>query len=272
MSEQSWQEQMRDRRRSVPGCPDPVPDPSVSEQEGTTPVFGQVAWGADQQAVIWQGEKWVPLEVQGAGPLNPVAVGTVLRTGTEVLTWTGVRWAPVEEVARREAEASRSLPPVARMKQSTEEAVLRLWMEQGRAAMRAWKDSELDSPTGLPQPPAPFPLLFDAVARFVFEMWSQELTLYLMRVGFWDDERTFGDEMALLHSEVSEAVQEFREHGFETRTRGDGKPEGVAYEFADVFIRLLDDCVRCGITLPAVFREKQDFNWTRPYRHGDRNL
>lgn len=86
-------------------------------------------------------------------------------------------------------------------------------------------------------------------------------------------ERTFGDECALLHSEVSEALEAFRTNGFEDfDDPKTGKPEGVASEFADVFIRLLHYCEVHGIDLEYEFERKMAYNEKRPWRHGGRTL
>ena len=64
--------------------------------------------------------------------------------------------------------------------------------------------------------------------------------------GWWDEERTFGDLIAEVHSKLSKALEAYRELGT-TKTAytvdADGaltKPEGVPYELADVVIRVAD--------------------------------
>ncbi len=67
--------------------------------------------------------------------------------------------------------------------------------------------------------------------------------------GWWDEERSFGDLIALVHSELSEALEAYREHPnplppydrtFTLEKLPNGKPVGVASELADVVIRVAD--------------------------------
>lgn len=111
--------------------------------------------------------------------------------------------------------------------------------------------------------------------------------------GFTD--ASFGERIALIHSELSEALEAYRERGFKESTsfnttgysqawdlesiREDleamgvvGKPEGVASELADAVIRILDTCEAFGINLERAIIEKMAYNDTREYRHGGKLL
>jgi NTP pyrophosphatase (non-canonical NTP hydrolase) len=110
-----------------------------------------------------------------------------------------------------------------------------------------------------------------------------EVDTYCKDLGWRDPEHpaSFGDRMAMLHSEVSEAVEAYRVWGTDDHTHtppvsalsyGPPKPEGLGSEFADVLIRLLDDCAVYGIDLEAEYERKMAYNRTRSYRHGGKAL
>lgn len=105
--------------------------------------------------------------------------------------------------------------------------------------------------------------------------------------GFWENPPEFGTSVALIHAELSEALEEVRA-GNRIRAKdptptvyysGGGyyataptaccvKPEGYAIELADAVIRIADLCGYMGVDLEKAIREKMAYNATRPYMHG----
>lgn len=76
--------------------------------------------------------------------------------------------------------------------------------------------------------------------------------------GFWDIPREFGTLIALIHSELSEALEADRE----------GDKEHVGEELADVFIRLADLCGGLEIDIESAILAKMEKNKDRPRMHG----
>jgi len=77
--------------------------------------------------------------------------------------------------------------------------------------------------------------------------------------GWWDEERNDGELIALMHSELSEALEAMRNHA-----GGDA----IAEELADCCIRIFDYCGAKNIDLERTLLKKIEYNKTRSYRHG----
>jgi NTP pyrophosphatase (non-canonical NTP hydrolase) len=104
--------------------------------------------------------------------------------------------------------------------------------------------------------------------------------------GFWEEEGSFAEQIALMHSELSEALEEYRNkkpmdfiyfsncsNGCESLTKqcktcSDAKPEGIPIELADVLIRIFDTCGHYGIDLEQAIEMKMKYNEGRPHKHG----
>jgi|SRR6185312_10022530 len=110
--------------------------------------------------------------------------------------------------------------------------------------------------------------------------------------GWYDGEaanKNIGEMLALIHSEVSEALEDWRNGNMELKflrccdlaryghrdgcpgkETGVGKPVGFPSEIADIAIRVGDLCGFLGIDLEKAVSEKMAYNATRPYRHGNK--
>lgn len=84
--------------------------------------------------------------------------------------------------------------------------------------------------------------------------------------GFWERDINFAEAAALMHSEISEAVEAER-RGIEDSPHIDGY-SAVAEELADTILRVLDWCGARKIDIGGAVFAKLKFNRTRPFRHG----
>ena len=122
----------------------------------------------------------------------------------------------------------------------------------------------------------------------IYELVHQSYSLAKEK-GWHDQPRSILEALALVHSEVSEAVEDVRRgvdpvaitgiiptmagDYIEKYERGRSfpvgvKPTGLPIELADAVIRIADLCGELGIDLEKAIEIKHEYNKTRPYRHG----
>ena len=89
--------------------------------------------------------------------------------------------------------------------------------------------------------------------------------------GWHDRERTFGDVIALCHSELSEALEAYRNDEPMFWMNKD-KPDGIAVEMIDCVIRILEYLAGESVNIGALLMIKIGYNRLRTYRHGGKKL
>jgi NTP pyrophosphatase (non-canonical NTP hydrolase) len=98
--------------------------------------------------------------------------------------------------------------------------------------------------------------------------WQEEVHRIAVSKGFDVRTRNVAESLCLMHSEISEAMECWRDSDIELRFDENGKPEGLKSELADVVIRVMDFMEGFGMDLERAIALKSDYNQRRPLLHG----
>ena len=92
----------------------------------------------------------------------------------------------------------------------------------------------------------------------------EEVHTLAIEKGWYDQERPVPELLCLIHSEISEALEAYRNYTPE------GEKGCISEELSDAVIRIFDMSEALGIDIVSAVNEKHKINCDRPYRHGNK--
>jgi hypothetical protein len=103
--------------------------------------------------------------------------------------------------------------------------------------------------------------------------WQEIVHHNAVNKDWWDavsENNNIPEKIALIHSEASEALEDYRNQAMELTLGPGGKPVGFPVELADIVIRVLDLAEYLGHDLERVIALKHKYNESRAIRHGNK--
>lgn len=105
-----------------------------------------------------------------------------------------------------------------------------------------------------------------------WDIYAAAVHGWARRKGWWESDRNDYEMIALMHSELSEAVEALREgnppSGKLASVTESMRFTQVEEEMADLVIRLMDTAFARGWDIAGAIDAKMEYNEHRPYRHG----
>lgn len=94
--------------------------------------------------------------------------------------------------------------------------------------------------------------------------WQRAIHAYAIDHGFWEHGESpyIPEKLCLIHSEISEALEAYRNH------IPVGEKGWIGEELADATIRIFDLAEKLGLNLETIMKKKHAVNINREYKHG----
>lgn len=105
-----------------------------------------------------------------------------------------------------------------------------------------------------------------ALQSFRLEQLAKEIHANAVAKGFWESDRSVGESIALVHAELSEALEAARNNF----PKDSHVPEFGEFEteLADAIIRILDMAGGYNVDVVSALLAKVEYNKNRPHKHG----